>query len=653
MNLEEVVKNKRTLKILNNESLFTTDDVINNFPHRFINYEITNKDGIYQDKIIIEAKVISKIVYKKHNSSLDSLSFEIIGLNNRLKVIIFNRKYLEDRIHINDLIYVYGKYDYLKRQIVADNIFFEIKESVTPVYQKSINSNYKYIVQNILNNYNKVDIIPDYLKEKYNLIDELKMYQYAHMPKSMKEVKEFYRRIKYQELFLFELMLEYKRYSSNKEYKEPKKYDIAKVKKLISSLPFELTDDQKKCVNEIFMDLKKPYASNRLIQGDVGSGKTIVCALAIYACITAGYQAALMAPTEILAKQHYHNLCKIFKNVINIGLLTASIKGKKREEILVKLKNNEIDLLVGTHALITDNVDFNNLGIVVADEQHRFGVNQRLALKNKGLNPDVLYLSATPIPRTLAISLFGDMELSLIKTKPIGRKPVFTKYLNESNIEEAFLALEKELRKNHQAYVISPLIEDEKGTNLNDIIKINDALEKRFNNKIKILHGKMKPIEKDAIMEEFKNHEFDILISTTVVEVGVDVPNATFILIYDAERFGLSQLHQLRGRVGRNSLDNYCYIVSKSNEKERLRIIEETYDGFKLAEEDLRLRGPGDFFGVKQSGIPTFKVANLVDDFIILEYAKKDAREFIENHLDDKKYIELKNHIFNIKQSIE
>lgn len=652
MELEKYVKNKNTLKILNKENIFSVQDALNNFPHKFINYEVIDKDGIYLDKIMIKGTINGQISQKNYRTNLSSLSFEFCALGTFIEVIIFNRNFLKDKLLKKKEFYVYGKYEYYNKKIIADNIFFDNIEKIEIVYQGNINKNYKYIIEKILADYNKKDILPISVRKKYRLIDEKTMYKYAHMPEDMNQVKEFYRRIKYQELFLFEMMLEYKKLSRKKDYKEPKKYDIIKIKEFISKIPFELTADQKKCVNEIFIDLKSDHASNRLIQGDVGSGKTIVCALAMYACITAGYQAALMVPTEILAKQHYFSLCKLFNNVIRVELITSSIKGKKREELLNDLKEGKIDLLIGTHAIITDNVEFKKLGIVVIDEQHRFGVIQRQALKYKGENPDVLFLSATPIPRTLAISLFGDMDLSIIMTKPSGRKPVITKYILDDEKEYAFKMLDEELKKGHQAYVISPLIEDENETNLSDIKCIYEELSNRFNYKIGILHGKMKPKEKEEIMNEFNEGLIDILLSTTVVEVGVDVANATFILIYDGERFGLSQLHQLRGRVGRNSFDNYCVVLSKKSDKERLKIIESVYDGFKLAEEDLRMRGPGDFFGSKQSGMPTFKVANLIDDFKILECAKNDASNIIKN-IYDEDYKDLLNYLIESNASIE
>ena len=361
-----------------------------------------------------------------------------------------------------------------------------------------------------------------------------------------------------------------------------------------------------------------------------------------------------MAPTEILAYQHYHNLLELFKDTpIRIEILTSSIKGKNRLDILDKIRNHEVDVIIGTHALFTDDIIYNNLGLVITDEQHRFGVNQRKALRDKGFNPDVLYLTATPIPRTLAISVFGDMDSSIIKGLPLGRQKIKTKVVLEDNFDACLNIVNEEIKNNHQIYVISPLIEESDKMDLHDVFETSEMLKNKLSNySIEVLHGKMKQSEKDEIMKRFKDNEFQILVSTTVIEVGIDNPNATVMIILNAERFGLSQLHQLRGRVGRGMDQSYCFLVTDNSDKERLKIIENTLDGFELAECDLKLRGPGDFFGSRQSGLPDFKYGNLVSDYLILEDAKNDSYNIIFND-DIKKYNELYNKIIKDMNSIK
>ena len=371
---------------------------------------------------------------------------------------------------------------------------------------------------------------------------------------------------------------------------------------------------------------------NRLLQGDVGSGKTIVAFLAMYYNSICGYQSALMAPTEILAIQHYNNIKEVFKDLnIEIALLTGSISKKEKQDIYKRLESGEISVVIGTHALIQEDVKYGNLGLVITDEQHRFGVNQRANLKNKGIAVDVLYMSATPIPRTYALTIYGDMDISTIKQLPSGRKPVKTVVKSEKEMKDVLTSMHEELKNNHQIYVIAPLIEQSDNSDMTNVYNLRDKMNLAFGSKynIDIVHGKMKPEAKELIMGEFKQNKINILISTTVIEVGVDVENATMIVIFDAERFGLSTLHQLRGRVGRNKFESKCILISNT-EKERLKIMETTYDGFEISEQDFKLRGAGDLFGVKQSGDMSFKIANLKSDYKILVQAKKDSLEFLK-----------------------
>lgn len=404
---------------------------------------------------------------------------------------------------------------------------------------------------------------------------------------------------------------------------------------VIKKIPFELTLDQKKVINEIIKDLNNKKRMNRLLQGDVGSGKTIVAIIAMYLNSLSGYQSALMAPTEILATQHYNNIKEILNKIdsnINVELITGSLVKKSKNNIYEELTNGNINIIIGTHALIQDEISYKNLGLVVTDEQHRFGVKQRMALRNKGVAPDVLYMSATPIPRTYALSIYGDMDISTIKELPKGRIPIKTYIKTNEEIKNVLNNMYETLKRSEQIYVIAPLIEESDITNLTNVYELKDKMELAFgkNYNIGIIHGKMLAEQKDLIMGEFLQNKINILISTTVIEVGVDVPNATMMVIFDAFRFGLSTLHQLRGRVGRGHKESTCILISDTDSK-RLSVIESTNDGFEISEEDFKLRGHGDLFGIKQSGVLNFKIANLKEDYKILLQTKKDSLEYLQN----------------------
>jgi ATP-dependent DNA helicase RecG len=392
-----------------------------------------------------------------------------------------------------------------------------------------------------------------------------------------------------------------------------------------------LTGDQKKAIDEIIGDLEAPNRMNRLLQGDVGSGKTVVAFTGMYANYLSGYQSALMAPTEILAVQHYNNLLEFLKDTdVKVALLTGSTQKKDKVNIYNGLKDGSINMVIGTHALIQDEVEYSNLGLVITDEQHRFGVHQRANLQNKGVRPDVLFMSATPIPRTYALTIFGDMDVSNIKERPKGRQKIDTYVKKNSEIKDVLEMMYKELKAGHQVYVIAPLIEESENSDLTNVNELKEQMRLAFGShyKIDIVHGKMASGAKDLIMNQFKNNEVQILISTTVVEVGVDVPNATTMAIFDADRFGLSTLHQLRGRVGRGTSKSQCILISDSD-AERLKIMEREDDGFVISEEDFKLRGHGDLFGTKQSGDMTFRIANIKNDYKILLQAKKDSKEYL------------------------
>ena len=453
----------------------------------------------------------------------------------------------------------------------------------------------------------------------------------VHNPQDKTDLHKALTRLKYEELFLFMLKISYLKKAKRKSNGLSRNVSYNEVLKVIDKLPFQLTKDQLKSVRDIYDDLTSKNRMNRLLQGDVGSGKTIVSFIALYINYLGGYQGALMAPTEILASQHFTNFKKLFPK-LNVVLLTGKLKAKEKKEAKNLIESGEANIIIGTHALISEDVIYNNLGLVITDEQHRFGVAQRGNLKNKGITPDILYMSATPIPRTYALTLYGDMDISSIKTMPNGRKPVKTYVKTNKEIKDVLYMMLDQIKLHHQIYVIAPLIEESDKIDLEDVYKLEEKMKRAFGKicNIGIMHGKMTAKEKEEVMNEFKQNKIQILISTTVIEVGVDVANATMIVIFDSYRFGLSALHQLRGRVGRNDLDSYCILIS-DRETKRLEVLTKTNDGFKVSEEDFKLRGGGDIFGLRQSGDMNFKLASIKTDYNLLLRAKEDSEVFMKS----------------------
>ena len=634
----------KKIGLLNKLGINKIEDLINFYPFR---YELIKRSDVNElndnDKIIMDG-VVETIPNVFHfNRKMDKMSFKLNSGTNLFNIVIFNRGFLKSNLKIGTSITVIGKYDKRHNTIVTSEIRFGqiLKEKIEPIYHSTYGISGKnialYINEALKSNYSVIDYIPDYLKEKYNFLEKDKSINILHNPIDLLELKKARTRFKYEELFLFMLKMNYLKNNKNKlGLSRNVKYE--EIEKFIDTLDFTLTPDQLEAVKDIYNDLNNKYRMNRLLQGDVGSGKTIVAIISMYINYLSGYQSALMAPTEILAIQHYENIKKLFKNYnINIALLTGKLKVKEKKELYSKLENGEIDFIIGTHALISDGVKYKNLGLVITDEQHRFGVNQRSNLKNKGITPDILYMSATPIPRTYAITLYGDMDVSNIKTLPNGKKEIITSLKKESEIKDVLNDMYNELSNNHQVYVIAPLIEESEKSDLENVYELETKMNKAFGKlyKIGILHGRMTNEEKDNVMNDFKDNKINILISTTVIEVGIDVKNATMIVIFDAFRFGLSALHQLRGRVGRNELQSYCILVS-NRETERLNILTKTNDGFKISEEDFLLRGSGDLFGLRQSGDMVFKIADIKKDYNILLKAKDDALEYLEKYNDGK-----------------
>lgn len=596
--------------------------------------EVKNNEQITIDGII---ESIPSIFYFKGKK--DKMNFKLNTGFKTFNIVIFNRGFLKSKLTIGTEITVVGKIDKIKSIIVVSDLYFGKidKERIEPVYHTTFGLSNKqirkYINSTVNLGYEIDDYIPTFISQKYHLLNKSEAIRHLHNPVDEIKLKQSIKRTKYEELFVYMLKMNYLKQSKKIDHGLKRDISYDKVEQFIDDLPFELTRDQIKSVEEIYKDLTEDMRMNRLLQGDVGSGKTIVAFITMYINYLGGYQSALMAPTEILAQQHYQNSKELFKKYnIDIALLTGKTKTKEKKEIYEKLKNGTIDFIIGTHALFTDDVIYKNLGLVITDEQHRFGVNQRSNLKNKGTTPDILYMSATPIPRTYALTLYGDMDVSNIKILPSGKKEIITTLKTEKEIKDVLTSMYNELKQRHQIYVVAPLIEESDKIDLKNVYDLEEKFNKAFGKicNIDILHGKMKPSEKEEVMQKFKENKINILISTTVIEVGVDVKNATMMVIFDAERFGLSALHQLRGRVGRNNLQSYCILIS-NYEKERLNVLTKTNDGFKVSEEDFLLRGSGDIFGLRQSGDMIFKMADLKQDFNILLKAKEDSEYLLKN----------------------
>ena len=534
------------------------------------------------------------------------------------------------------------------QQKVSENEILPIYSSNKNITQNNLRKLVEKFIANFLNYFE--ENIPDKLIKEYKIMERKSAIKNIHYPVSMKEIEEAKRRFAIEELLILELGILKNRFiienSNSKNYEVEGKKE--KVRDFLSQLTFNLTNAQKKVIKEIYDEISNGKIVNRLIQGDVGSGKTVVAMVMLIYMAENGYQGALMAPTEILANQHYLGIKERLEKIgLRVELLTSSIKGKKKNEILEGIANGEIDIVIGTHSLIEDNVVFKKLGLIVIDEQHRFGVNQRNKLREKGFLGNLLVMSATPIPRSLALSIYGDLDLSIIDELPPGRTPIKTKWIaNDEDLEKMYNFIYKKVNDGNQAYFVAPLIETSDKMALKSVDKVSEEIERKFSNKkIGIIHGKMKAKEKDDVMFKFKNKEYDILIATTVIEVGIDVPASTIMTIYNAERFGLSALHQLRGRVGRGSKQSYCFLISNSmteNSKQRLSIMEETEDGFRIAEEDLKLRNSGEIFGLRQSGFSDLKFIDIIYDVKTIKLVRDECIKYLKEHKGEIENVYLK-----------
>ena len=619
----------------------TVEDLLLYFPFRYEDFKSKNvldlEDG---EKAVVSGIVATPANVQYYGYKRNRLRFTIKQGELVLAVSFFNQPYLADKIELGQTVAVFGKWDKAKGALTGMKLLAQVEDDLQPVYRLSQGVSQSALVKVIKTAFEAgldqllEENLPQILMDKYHLLSRRQAVRAMHFPKDLEEYKQALRRVKFEELLFFQLQLQVLK-EENRSVGQGivLDWDKKKLKALQAKLPFTLTEAQERSLNEILADMRSPYHMNRLLQGDVGSGKTVVAGLVMYAAVTAGKQAALMVPTEILAEQHLQSLTSLFPS-LRILLLTGSLKAAERRERLELVQTGQVDLIVGTHALIQEGVHFHDLGLVIIDEQHRFGVAQRRILREKGQNPDVLMMTATPIPRTLAITAFGDMDVSIIDQMPAGRKEIITRWVKHQQLNLVLDWLVKEIQKGSQAYVISPLIEESEALDLKNAIALEKELIAYFGDRARIalLHGKMKGEEKEAIMQAFKQGEIDLLVSTTVIEVGVNVPNATVMIIMDADRFGLSQLHQLRGRVGRGDKQSYAVLVANpktESGKRRMKIMTETTNGFVLAEEDLKLRGSGEIFGTRQSGIPEFQVANLIEDYPILEEARKVAVQVV------------------------
>ena len=630
----------KTKELLNKIKIYTVEDLLNYYPYRYVIIKRSDLSNLSDgDKIIIDGIVEGQPTTIYINKSLKKMIFRISTKTMILNITLYNRAHLYSDLKSGKEITIIGKYNKLKNTVIVSDIRFGLlppSAKIEPIYYTTEGLTVKQISKfeaiALENDYDVIDLVPRYIEEKYNLMNKKSAIKNIHVPEDILLLKKARQRIKYEELFMYVLKINYlKNKINNDNLAIERNIDKDKLDKFIKSLPFELTLDQDKAVNDIINDLSIKKRMNRLLQGDVGSGKTVIALIAVYANYLSKYQSALMAPTEILAVQHYEEAKKIFsKYKLNIALLTSSTSNKDKKTIYEELENSKIDLIIGTQALIQENVKYKKLGLVITDEQHRFGVNQRDTFKSKGISPDVLSMSATPIPRTYALTIYGDTDVSSIKSKPKGRKEIITVFKKEKDITDVLEMMKKELELNHQIYVVAPMIDTESDSEKESVYDLEEKMNKAFGkiSKIGIIHGKLDPKDKDKVMKDFEKNKINILISTTVIEVGVNVPNASMIVIFNANMFGLSTLHQLRGRVGRGDTQSYCVLVAKESE-ERLRFLESTSDGFEISEYDFQTRGEGDLFGTRQSGELGLKMANIKRDFKMLLKAKEDADEFI------------------------
>ena len=645
----------RYKNLLKKQNILTIEDLLFNFPTKYEDYRVSSiKDAKIDEAIVLEGTIVSKVTVNYLKSKLSTVVFTMEVEGERIRCTIFNRVFLKGKINYGTVLRIQGHFYQNMNNFTVNNLLIcdEINRDIVPVYKVKDIAHDKYlaIMEKAFRRYKNliIETLPKELLEKHNLLSMQETIYKLHFADDFEQINKALTRIKYEELLQYQLSMKYLHYMREQNHNCPViDCDYSLLEKLNKNLSYELTTDQKLAINDILTDLKAPYAMNRLLQGEVGSGKTIVAEMAILATVLAGYQAALMCPTEILSNQHYETLIETFKDYseVKLGLLTGSTNASKRNEVIEKLKSGEINVIVGTHALFQSEVEYKNLALVVTDEEHRFGVHQRVMIKNKGLSVNYLKMSATPIPRTLAISAYGDTDISVIKTLPSNRKKVITKLVDQAGKKDVMLHMKEELKNGHQIYVVTPLIDESEAIDTANANEVYNKMVKYFKGEYQVglIHGKLKPFEKEEIMEKFLKNEIHILVATSVIEVGVNVANATTILILGAERFGVATLHQLRGRVMRSGAVPYCFLIPENITDvslARLKMVEETSDGFKLAEYDLLHRGPGEFFGERQAGAMNFKYADILKDNDLLELVNEDSRLIMltTKLMDDEEY---------------
>jgi ATP-dependent DNA helicase RecG len=635
-------KTQKALASLGINSLY---DLVYYFPFRYDELQTLPLDQLEDgQKAVLKGEVVTEPLVSYFGYHKSRLTFKLKIDHAIVMVVFFNQPWLRKKIEAGQNIAVYGVFNKNRLSLNGQRIIAQADkdDAMSPVYSVNRQLKQARLVKLIKQALPEAlpllgETVPSELRDKFRLMPEKELVKQCHYPDSPRQGQLARRSAIFREFFIFEMQMALLVAGRAKRGGIAKKYDLSAIQELTSSLPFSLTTDQKHAVNEIFADLFQPRQMNRLLEGDVGSGKTIVAVYALFAAVTAGYQACLMAPTEILAQQHYQKINELLAPLgVNCVLLTGATKGKKK--IYQDLTTGRINVAIGTQALIQDPVVFKKLGLVIVDEQHRFGVNQRQALLNKGSQVDFLAMTATPIPRTLALTVYGEMAVSALHQMPAGRKPIISKWVGSNQLAAVYEAIRKQIKQGGQVYAVTPLIEASEKMSLQNAQDQMDKLAAAFpEQKVVLLTGQMPADEKNQIMADFAAGRIDILVATSVIEVGVDVADASLMIIFDADHFGLSQLHQLRGRIGRGERQSYCYFVADPNTdsgKKRMKIIEKTTDGFVLAQEDLKLRGQGNLFGAEQSGLPTFQVGDILADFNTLQAAAKSARALVSEHPD-------------------
>lgn len=660
----QLSKSKKVLEALEQLGIHNAYDVLFYLPRTYLDLNPTRETDLQdKEKVVLVGKLVSSPTLVKHGK-LAIVRFHFVTLANHFfSVVAFNRPYLMGQLALGAIYTLLGTYDFVKKTINLTNIIqgeIALEARLKPIYAlPSTMENYQMIrlVDKAWQEKNLEipNIIPHSFQQKYHLLDKKEALYFAHRPRSKEDIRQAYRTLKYEESLLFTLKTQWIRAQNKALFQErKKKISLPAINDFVKSLPYKLSKDQIQAVREIILDMNQDTLMYRLMQGDVGTGKTLVAAIALYGNYLRGDQGAFMAPTDALARQHEKTLKALFsKTPLRIALLVGAMTNKEKQQVKEALAQHELDLVIGTHALFSADVDFASLGLAVIDEQHRFGVNQRSLLANKGDRSDLLLMTATPIPRTLALTLYGDLDITTIQTFPFSKRDITTKVVS-SHAEILSYKIKEALESNHQIYVIAPLVEANEG-DLTSVLELYQKYEEEYPGKVGLLYGKLPSDEKEQVLEQFYAGEKPILISTTVIEVGIDVKNASLMLIYHANRFGLASLHQLRGRIGRDGQPACCFLLydgEEEEEREKLAILEQSEDGFYIAEEDMKRRGPGELIGYRQSGLPDFRYVHFIDDFAMLEAARKDANVILQRKTEEENQAIIKKMLQEIEDGV-